>query len=99
MRVVAYLRVSTSRQQEDGHGLEGQERAVRTWAGRHGVTVVSVFCDAGVPGVPEQAQRPQLSAAFELLTSGAVGGLVVARLDRLARALTVQEGCWPHLGW
>jgi DNA invertase Pin-like site-specific DNA recombinase len=32
VKLVAYLRVSTDRQAEEGLGLEVQEQAIRTWA-------------------------------------------------------------------
>ena len=46
MRMVAHLRVSTARKTEKGCGLQGQERAIRICADRHGVTSASVFVDA-----------------------------------------------------
>ncbi len=91
MDLVAYLRVS-SESQVDGFGLQVQERAVRSWAKANGHRVVEVFTDAGVSGVRDAVDRPGLSAALDALRPPPRGrGLVVARLDRLARALHVQE--------
>jgi DNA invertase Pin-like site-specific DNA recombinase len=91
MRLVAYLRVS-SEGQVDGYGLDVQERAVRAWAKAHGHRIVALHTDAGISGATDAADRPGLSAALlALQRPPEAEGLVVARLDRLARALTVQE--------
>lgn len=91
MDLVAYLRVS-SESQVDGFGLEVQERACRSWAKANGHRVVSVETDAGISGSKGIDERPGLSAALDmLLPPPRARGLVVAKLDRLARALHVQE--------
>lgn len=91
MDLVAYLRVSTDAQL-DGFGLQVQEKAIRAWAKANGHRIVEVFTDAGVSGSRDAADRPGLSAALDALRPPPrARGLVVARLDRLARALHVQE--------
>lgn len=94
MRLVAYLRVSYG-SQLDGFGLDVQERAVRSWTRAHSHHLVDIHTDAGVSGATDAADaadRPGLSAALLALQQPPQAeGLIVARLDRLARALTVQE--------
>lgn len=90
-KLLAYVRVSTDLQAEQGLGLQVQERAIRTWAQTRGFKVVDVHKDEGVSGSLDVAQRPGLASCLNLLQHGAAQGLIVARLDRLARALTVQE--------
>jgi DNA invertase Pin-like site-specific DNA recombinase len=91
MDLVAYLRVS-SEGQIDGYGLNVQETAVRAWAKLNRHRIVSVFTDAGLSGTLDASQRPGLSEALDALRPPPQAtGLVVARLDRLARALHVQE--------
>ncbi len=91
MRLAVYLRVS-SESQLDGYGLDVQERACRAWAKAYGHRIVEVFTDAGVSGAKDAADRPGLSAALLALQQPPEAeGLLVAKLDRLARALTVQE--------
>lgn len=86
-----YLRVS-SEGQLDGFGLDVQEKACRAWAKSNGHRIVTTHTDAGVSGALEAAERPGLSAALLALQHPPdADGLLVARLDRLARALTVQE--------
>lgn len=102
MRVVSYIRVSTATQVEEGLGLEVQERAVSDWADRHGHVITACYVDAGVSGTREAADRPGLASALAALEDGAGEVLVVPRLDRLARHLTVQEAVlaqvWRHGG-
>ncbi len=90
MQLVGYLRVS-SEGQLDGFGLDVQERAIRRCARANGDRVTLWCRDEGVSGALEAGERPGLSCVLEAVASGAVAGVVVARLDRLARALTVQE--------
>ena len=47
MNLVAYLRVSTDRQAEEGLGLEIQEHAIRDWTRKEGHTVVLCARDEG----------------------------------------------------
>lgn len=90
MRLIAYLRVSSESQLE-GYGLDSQEAAVRGWAKRQSHTIVRVLSDKGVSGATDAVDRPALGEALQALKARDVDGLIVARLDRLARALTVQE--------
>lgn len=91
MRVVIYLRVSTDGQASEGTGLEVQEEACRAWAraGRH--RVVAVCTDAGRSGMADHADRPGLAEALGHLVAEVADGIVVARLDRLARDQVLQE--------
>jgi DNA invertase Pin-like site-specific DNA recombinase len=88
--LVAYLRVSTVAQAEDGLGLDVQQQAIERWAAAGGHTLVATFRDEGISGTKDAADRPGLASALAAVEDGAEG-LVVYKLDRLARALTVQE--------
>ncbi|TQN44407.1 DNA invertase Pin-like site-specific DNA recombinase [Blastococcus colisei] len=91
MRVVGYVRVSTREQAEHGLGLDVQERSIRKWAKANGHRLVAIHADAGVSGSNGVEDRIGLPLVLEAVRDGQVDALVVARLDRLARALTVQE--------
>lgn len=91
MRVVGYVRVSTREQVEHGLGLEVQERAIRKWCAAGGHRLVAVHTDAGVSGSNGVEDREGLPLALEAIRDGQADAVVVLRLDRLARALTVQE--------
>jgi DNA invertase Pin-like site-specific DNA recombinase len=91
MDLVAYLRVSSD-SQVDGFGLDVQERACRKWAKSNGHRIIAVLKDAGVSGTKDAAERPGLSEALDMVhPPPKATGIVCARLDRLARELTVQE--------
>lgn len=91
MKVAAYLRVSTDRQAERGLSLDEQEDVIRRWAraGRH--RIVSWHRDEGVSGANGLGSREGLADALETIRDRQAAGLVVYRLDRLARDLIVQE--------
>ncbi len=90
MELVGYVRVS-SNGQVDGFGLESQQRAIRRWAKANGHRVVKWCSDEGVPGTVDAVDRPGLTCVGDAITNRGAAGIVVARLDRLARAITVQE--------
>jgi DNA invertase Pin-like site-specific DNA recombinase len=102
MRVVGYLRVSTERQADEGPGLEVQEQAIKVWAAAEGHKLVACYSDGGVSGSNGIDARVGLHEALMALAAGRADGLVVYRLDRLARDLSVQEGMlvwvWKHGG-
>ena len=91
MRVIAYLRVSTDRQAEEGLGLDVQRAAIRKWAKARGHRVVGFHVDEGVSGSNGIETRRALSDALAELRNGGAHGMVVYRLDRLARDLVLQE--------
>ena len=84
---IAYLRVSTDRQAEEGLGLAAQDKAIRTLLRERRVRPSRFYEDRGVSGAVED--RPELSELLQTLGSGDL--VVVARLDRLARDLLTQE--------
>ena len=91
MRYVIYLRVSTDQQSESGQGLDLQETACRAWLRSHRYGLAEVITDAGKSGAADVAARPGLARALALLAADKADGIVVHRLDRLARDLVLQE--------
>jgi DNA invertase Pin-like site-specific DNA recombinase len=92
-RAVAYLRVSTESQRDDGEGLDIQRDRIIEWAAANGRVIVAWRIDAGVSGEAPLEERDGLADALELIHDGDASELVIARLDRLARSLIVQEVC------
>jgi DNA invertase Pin-like site-specific DNA recombinase len=90
-RLVAYLRVSTDRQADHGLGLAVQEAAIKKWARAEGHRIVLWCRDEGVSGSNGLDTREALPVALGAIQSGYAAGLVVYRLDRLARDLVLQE--------
>lgn len=82
-RAVAYLRVSTTREQQE-LGVEAQRQAIATWAKREGVEVVATFAEEVSGGAPLERRAVLLEAIGALRAHGA-GLLVVQRLDRFSR--------------
>jgi DNA invertase Pin-like site-specific DNA recombinase len=100
-RAVGYIRVSSTTQ-IDGYGLAAQEQDVRKCAKVHGLKLVGLTRDEGVPGSIEAVDRPGLAEALAMVESGEAQVLLVPKLDRLARKLTIQEAAlaqvWMHGG-
>lgn len=90
-RAVAYLRVSTDRQADEGFGLDVQDAAVRRWARLNKVRLAFVVRDEGRSGAADIIDRPGLAEAIGHIRAGRAQALVVPRLDRLARDLVLQE--------
>ena len=88
MRLVSYLRVSTDGQ-VDGWGLDAQRAAVAKWADANGHDVVAEHRDEGVSGT--LVERDGWADAEGMVRDGSVDGVVVYKLDRLARDMLVQE--------
>ena len=91
MNVVSYARVSTDRQAEEGLGLEVQEQAIGEWAAACDHEIVAWYRDEGVSGSNGLEHRVALADALDALKEGRAEGIVVYRLDRLARDLILQE--------
>ena len=80
-RYVAYYRVSTNKQGEDGNGIEAQKIAVAAAMNSLGGTIVADFTEVESG---RRVRRPALREAIsECRAQNAT--LVVAKLDRLAR--------------
>ena len=84
-RAVAYVRVSTEEQVAHGHGMDGQERALRAFAESQGYELVQLVSDPAVSGATRPAERPGFSQVIELAEQGAFTVLLVYKFDRLAR--------------
>ena len=84
MRVVGYIRVSTDEQAASGAGMEAQRAAIRAECSRRGWVLARIEEDA-LSG--RSMKRPGLHAALEACRKGEVGGIVVAKVDRLSRSI------------
>lgn len=81
--MLGYSRVSTEEQADSRAGLDAQEHAIRDEAKRRGWEV-TMLSDPGKSG---KFVNSQLRKALELLATGQTDGLVVAKMDRLARSV------------
>lgn len=84
--LVGYRRVST-KEQLDGFGLDVQGDILVSFD----ANLVAVLTDEGESGSNGVETRVALHEALGMIASGSAAGLLVPRLDRLARDLIVQE--------
>ena len=90
-RVIAYCRVSTDNQKEEGT-INLQVDAIREYCQKKGFDLVDTFKDEGVSGGLED--RPALASLFNFLEGEEgkeIQTVIVWKLDRLARDLYIQE--------
>jgi site-specific DNA recombinase len=83
MKAIAYIRVSTEGQAQDGVSMAAQEAKLRAWADLNGAEQVTVYRDAGLSG-KRADNRPGLQEALTAVAKGDV--LIVYSLSRLARS-------------
>jgi DNA invertase Pin-like site-specific DNA recombinase len=91
MKLIAYTCVSTDAQADKGYGLGVQWQAITSWAKANGHTIAAWYSDKGVSGSNGLSTRPGIKGALDAIKAPAVDGLVVPRLDRLARDVILQE--------
>jgi DNA invertase Pin-like site-specific DNA recombinase len=91
-RAVAYLRVSTQRQQRSGLGIEAQRAAIERFAVAEGLTIIGEYTETETgKGADALDRRPQLAAALAAAKS-AKCAVVVSKLDRLSRDVAFVSG-------
>lgn len=83
MQAIIYVRVSTTKQADNGQSIEAQKAKARAWAELNGYDVGSVHVDAGLSG-RRADNRPALQEALAAVGKG--DALVVYSLSRLARS-------------
>lgn len=85
MLTVAYCRVSTEEQAEEGFSIEGQANRLRSYGELREIGPVTVIEDPGRSG--KDLQRPGLQQVLAMVEAGHVSHVLVWRLDRLSRNL------------
>jgi DNA invertase Pin-like site-specific DNA recombinase len=90
-KVIGYVRVSTTEQATEGFGLDVQRKAVRDYCKTNSLRLLDIASDQGISGSNGLDTRPGLAAAIVRIEDHEANGLVVYRLDRLARDLMLQE--------
>jgi DNA invertase Pin-like site-specific DNA recombinase len=85
MRVIAYVRVSTSEQAESGAGLEAERAAILAEASRRGWEHVEFIEDSRLSA--RSVNRRGLRLALGSLKRSEASVLVVSKMDRLSRSL------------
>ena len=78
---IAYYRVSTKDQEEDGHGLDAQRNAVERYLEAHGGHLADEYTEVESG---KKSDRPELGSAINECRQRRAT-LLIAKLDRLAR--------------
>lgn len=81
MKIVAYYRVSTKKQEDSGLGLKAQKAAVADYARQVGGEIIAEYTEVETG---KSSTRPKLTEALGHAKLGRAT-LVIAKLDRLAR--------------
>jgi site-specific DNA recombinase len=90
-KLVGYCRVSTNNQKEEGT-IELQEKSIKKYIEKNSCELVKIFKDNGVSGGSELENRPGLAELFSYAENNKeVEGVLIFKLDRLARDLYIQE--------
>lgn len=90
-KLVGYCRVSTDNQKEEGT-IEIQEKALKQYANKNNFELLEIFKDEAVSGSSELENRPGLAKLFNYIESHFnIEGVLIFKLDRLARDLYLQE--------
>lgn len=82
MECVAYIRVSTERQVEEGYGLESQKRDIEEYCKKNEMLITDWYIDAGLSGM-DMSKRVELQRLISDISK--ISNIVVYKLDRLAR--------------
>lgn len=81
-KMIAYIRVSTEDQKENGSSIPAQIERIQAYASLYDIEIVDYVIESKSA---KSLNRPELQRALGLLESGAADGILVVKLDRLTR--------------
>lgn len=85
MECVAYLRVSTEKQAEEGNGLQSQKRDIDDYCRKNELIISEYYIDDGYTG--SNMDRPELKRLINDCTKKRVKCVVAFKLDRISRSM------------
>lgn len=85
MECVAYMRVSTEKQAEDGNGLESQKRDIENYCKKNEYVITDYYIDDGYTGA--NMDRPELQRLISNCVARRIKCVVAFKLDRLSRSM------------
>lgn len=83
-KAIAYIRVSTDKQAEQGISLDAQRQKIEAYASLYDLQLVDVVVEQGSA---KTLERDGLKSVLARLQAGEAGALIVAKLDRLTRSV------------
>ncbi|MFN2641638.1 MAG: recombinase family protein [Actinomycetota bacterium] len=84
-KAVAYVRVSTSEQAQEGWSLGAQRKRVKAYCEARGWKLAKVYADEGV-SAKGGTKRPEFERMVREVLADGVGIIVALKLDRLGRS-------------
>ena len=85
MECVAYMRVSTEKQAEEGYGLDSQKRDILSYAGKNEYVIKEWYVDDGYTGA--NTNRPALQRLINDCYAKKIKTIIAFKLDRLSRSM------------
>ena len=85
MECVAYLRVSTEKQAEEGNGLDSQKRDIENYCRKNQLIISDWYEDDGFTG--SNMNRPALQRLINDCSKKKLKCVVAFKLDRLSRSM------------
>lgn len=85
MECVAYLRVSTEKQAEEGNGLDSQKRDITVYASKNEMVIKEWYIDDGYTG--SNMNRPALQRLIADCYAKKIKNIIAFKLDRLSRSM------------
>src|SRR6266404_6218597 len=90
--VIAYLRVSTQRQQRSGLGIEAQRRAIQQFAASESLVLTAEFVEFETGKGSDALERRAGDAVSLAAAKASKCSVIVAKLDRLSRDVVFVAG-------
>ena len=85
MECVAYMRVSTEKQAEEGNGLESQKRDIENYCRKNELIISDWYVDDGYTGA--NMDRPELQRLIHDCSKKRIKCVVAFKLDRISRSM------------
>lgn len=85
MECVAYMRVSTEKQAEEGNGLDSQKRDIKDYCQKNDLLIADWYIDDGYTG--SNMERPALKRLLSDCMAKKVKCVIAFKLDRLSRSM------------
>jgi site-specific DNA recombinase len=85
MKAIAYVRVSTIEQADEGVSVDAQQAAVRAYCTLRGLDLAEIMVDAAVSGGKVLESRHGGKRVLEAVRKRTVRAVVACKLDRLFR--------------